>query len=103
MNQLPESSTSWLFSRKTELTIPIRTAMACSGCCKFVPKLLTGKGGAIVCTWLSCISDQKQIFIRLYMAQKGCSIDRLCAVNSSAPFSVMCISSSSRTPNSPRM
>ncbi len=31
----------------------------------------------------------------------GCSSDELCGVNSSAPFSVMCISSSSRTPNSP--
>ncbi len=34
---------------------------------------------------------------------KGCSKLVLCPVNSSAPFSVMCMSSSSLTPNSPRM
>ena len=33
----------------------------------------------------------------------GSSSDGLCGVNSSAPFSVMCMSSSSRTPNSPRI
>ena len=36
-------------------------------------------------------------------APNGCSIDGLCGVNSSAPVSVMCMSSSSRTPNSPSM
>src|SRR5581483_900712 len=41
--------------------------MAHSGCCKFVPvKSLTGKGCAIVCTFLGGISAQKQIFISLY-------------------------------------
>ena len=33
----------------------------------------------------------------------GFSNDGLCAVNSSAPFSVMCIKSSSRIPNLPRI
>ena len=38
-----------------------------------------------------------------YRLPNGCSSDGLCGVNSSAPFSVTCISSSSRMPNSPRM
>ena len=36
-------------------------------------------------------------------SEDGVSSDELCGVNSSAPFSVMSISSSTLTPNSPRM
>jgi len=38
-----------------------------------------------------------------YPFPKGSSSDGLCCVNNSAPFSVTCISSSRRIPNSPRM
>jgi len=38
-----------------------------------------------------------------YPFPNGSSSDKGCGVNSSAPFSVMCMSSSMRTPNSPRI
>lgn len=38
-----------------------------------------------------------------YSVPKGCSSEGLVGVRSSAPVSVMCMSSSSRTPNSPLM
>lgn len=51
-----------------------------------------------LCTFVSFVVT------RFYLPEpNGFSSDGLCGVNNSAPFSVMCMSSSRRIPNSPRI
>ena len=52
--------------------------------------------------WIERSGYASTASLRVHPFPNGSSSDRLCAVNSSAPFSVMCMSSSRRIPNSPR-
>ena len=58
---------------------------------------LAAAANAGICGEVSALST------RVYILANGFSSEGLCGVNSSAPFSKMCMSSSSRMPNSPRI